>query len=112
MSANEVILFVSRESATYFFTVRKVEEACGKAHDEDCKHELKVVHIEDDPEAAERYNIEALPTLIIGKRRFVGAPTADSIDTLVALMLADARSQNKESSSAEATEDKEEKRLM
>jgi hypothetical protein len=100
MSANEVLLFVSRESATYFFTVRKVEEACSKAHDASCKHELRVVHIEDDPEAAERHNIEALPTLIIGKRRFVGAPTADSIDTLVALMLADAKANETKEESA------------
>lgn len=90
MGNNEVLLFVSRESATYHFTVRQVEEACSKAHDSECHHVLKVIHIEDDPEAAERFNIEALPTLIIGRRRFVGMPTADSIDTLVALMVADA----------------------
>ncbi len=91
MKSEEILLFVSRESATYHFTVRQVEDACAKAHEHnaDDPHVLKIIHIEDDPEAAERYNIEALPTLIIGKRRFVGTPTADSIDTLVALMVAD-----------------------
>lgn len=92
MGESEVLLFVSRESATYHFTVRQVEDACSKAHENmpDCGRVLRVIHIEDDPEAAERFNIEALPTLIVGRRRFVGTPTADSIDTLVALMVADA----------------------
>ena len=92
MDSGEAVLFVSRESATYHFTVRQVEEACSRAHEHEpeCRHKLKVVHIEDDPEAAERFNIEALPTLIVGRRRFVGTPTADSIDTLVALMVAEA----------------------
>lgn len=90
MNAHEVLLFVSRESATYHFTVRQVEAACAKAHESEFSHEFRVIHIEDDPDAAERFNIEALPTLIVGKRRFVGTPTADSIDTLVALMTADA----------------------
>jgi len=96
MGVNEVLLFVSRESATYHFTVRQVEDACAKAHESDCLHVLKVIHIEDDPEAAERFNIEALPTLIIGKRRFVGTPTAGSVDTLVALMVADATAESRE----------------
>ena len=92
MSDKEVLLFVSRESATYQFTIRQVEGVCAKTHESEGPYRFKLIHIEDDPEAAERYNIEALPTLIIGHRRFVGTPTAESINTLVAMMMADAAS--------------------
>jgi hypothetical protein len=87
MENREVILFISKESATYHYTIRQVEDACSQAQLKACTHHLKIIHIEDDAEAAERFNIEALPTLIVGERRFVGTPNAEIVEKLVALMM-------------------------
>lgn len=38
--------------------------------------EVEVIDTEEHPELAEKYKIDALPTLIIGNRRYVGKPDA------------------------------------
>ncbi len=69
----------------YNFTRRQVENACqgalgGKGA------VLEVVDIADNPELAEQYNIEALPTLIVGSRRYIGAPTPEMLSTCLGLV--------------------------
>jgi hypothetical protein len=85
MNPFKVQLFISRESAVYSFTRRQIEEACTKAwgprHDE----VLEVIDIEDNPDLAEEHNIEALPTLIIGGKRFIGMPTREMLATCLQL---------------------------
>ncbi|MDD5251564.1 MAG: thioredoxin family protein [Patescibacteria group bacterium] len=69
---HRIILFVSRESATYHYVRRQVESACVSAGGD-----LDIVEISDRPDLAEKLNIEALPTVVIGERRFVGVPGTD-----------------------------------
>jgi hypothetical protein len=90
MNPVKIELFVSRESATYEFTVRQVQDVCERVRQSgkvDCR--LEVIHVEDDPDAAERNDIEALPTLLVGSRRFVGTPTAEFVDTIEGLLMAE-----------------------
>jgi len=77
MSENrKIILFISRESAVYSYVRRQVELACERAGGA----VLEVVDIAERPEMAEQYNIEALPTLIIDDKRFVGSPTQEILE--------------------------------
>ncbi|HTM68586.1 MAG TPA: thioredoxin family protein [Candidatus Binatia bacterium] len=79
-----ILLFISKESATYHFTKRQVEIACSSALAKEAP-EVKIVDISEHPELAEQYNIEALPTLIVGAKRYIGAPTAALLSTCMGL---------------------------
>lgn len=87
MDTVKVILFISRESAVYDFTRHEVEVACANLKP-DVRVELEVVDIAERPETAEEYNIEALPTLIVGNKRYVGAPTPETLKTCFGALLA------------------------
>lgn len=82
--ASDILLFISKESATYQFTKRQVELACGQALGKDVP-QVKVIDISEHPELAEQYNIEALPTLIVGSKRYIGAPTAALLSTCLGI---------------------------
>ncbi|MFA6604352.1 MAG: circadian clock KaiB family protein [Patescibacteria group bacterium] len=71
----KILFFVSQESAIYNFVRRQVEVACSQEPGMD----LEIIDIAEHPELAEQYNIEALPTLIIGDKRFVGQPTSETL---------------------------------
>lgn len=71
----KILLFVSQESAVYNFVRRQVEVACSQ----ETGVALEIIDIAEHPELAEQYNIEALPTLIVGDKRFVGQPTAETL---------------------------------
>ena len=79
MNKSEILLFISRESATYNYTRRQVELACKDVFGKNGAPELRVVDIEDAPHLAERHNIEALPTIIIGDKRIVGTATREML---------------------------------
>jgi len=76
-----VLLFTSKESATYDYTRKQVEAACLGVKKGGGKPAVRVIDIAEEPAMAERYNIEALPTIIVGTRRYVGAPTAALLST-------------------------------
>lgn len=82
--ASDILLFISKESATYHFTKRQVEIACSSALGKEVP-QVKVIDISEHPEMAEQYNIEALPTLIVGGKRYIGAPTAALLSTCLGL---------------------------
>lgn len=76
-----VLLFISRESATYVFTRRQVESACEKAG-----VALRIVHIEDEPEFVAEYDVDVLPTVVTPDRRIVGRLDHEAVDALVDLV--------------------------
>lgn len=80
-----ILLFISKESATYHFTQRQVELACEQALGAKNAPTVKVIDIAEHPELAEQYNIEALPTLIVGAKRFIGTPSSDLLSTCMGL---------------------------
>jgi hypothetical protein len=80
---NVILLFISKESATYHYTRRQVESACAGASGK--APTVKVIDIAEQPEMAEKYNIEALPTVVIGARRYVGTATSEVLATCMGL---------------------------
>jgi len=83
MKRSEILLFISKESATYSYTRRQVELAYRDVFGRDGKAGLKVIDIEDQPHLAEEHNIEALPTIIIGDKRIVGTATRKTLATVM-----------------------------
>ncbi len=77
MPAQKIILFISRESAVYHFIRHQVEAAFDQVFGLKHSAKLEVIDIAEHPELAEEYNIEALPTLIVGDKRFIGNPTPE-----------------------------------
>lgn len=73
---NKILLFIDK-NANYFQTnldnFRDIVLALGKIK----PFAIEVVDIEEKPELASKYKIKALPTLIIGKMRYIGEPTAE-----------------------------------
>lgn len=71
---NKILLFIKKD-ATYFSTdienFKKIISALGKIR----PSKIEVIDIVDHPEMAEKYKIEALPTLIINERRYIGKPS-------------------------------------
>lgn len=82
---DRILLFISKESATYHFTKRQVEIACENALGAKGVPRVEVIDISEHPELAEQYNIEALPTLIVGAKRYIGAPTAALLSTCMGI---------------------------
>lgn len=79
MNRQTIMLFISTESPTHSFARRQVELACAQAFAGACPGDLKVVDVGVHPELAEKFNIEALPTVIVGERRIVGIPQLERL---------------------------------
>ena len=43
----------------------------------------EIFDVSENPEKAEEYKVDALPTLIIGDKRFIGQPKAEEIAKLI-----------------------------
>jgi hypothetical protein len=81
-----LLLFVSKESAVYRFTRRQVEFAVQEMFGKGADVDLEIIDIEEQPELAEEHNIEALPTLVYGRKRLVGAPTPEALASWLGLV--------------------------
>ena len=77
MSKGPIILFISK-GAKYLIT--EIDEFKRVAHELSRRRfKIEVVDISKNPEMAEKYKIEALPTLMIKNQRFVGRPSYQKI---------------------------------
>ena len=45
--------------------------------------ESEVIDVMENPDMAEKYKVDALPTLIIGDKRFIGQPKAENIMKII-----------------------------
>ncbi len=79
MPRQTIMLFISTESPTHSFARRQVELACQRAFAGACPAEIKTVDVGLHAELAEKYNIEALPTVIVGERRIIGIPELERL---------------------------------
>lgn len=74
--AKKIILFISKNSS-YFSTniddFREIVSVLGKLS----PFNVEVVDVSEQPELAEKYRIDALPTLIIANVKYVGKPSAE-----------------------------------
>ena len=69
----KVLLFLKNDSV-YFSTdiddFKKIISVLGKMPTLD----VQIVDVTQNPELAEEYRIDALPTLVIGNRKYIGQP--------------------------------------
>lgn len=76
--AKKILLFIARDSI-YFSTniddFKKIVNALGKLG----TFEVEIIDASKNPELAEKYKIDALPTIIINDKRYVGKPHPEKI---------------------------------
>ncbi len=82
----QILLFISKESPTHEFARHQLEMACSHAF-KSGKVDIRVVDVGEEPDVTEDYNIEALPTIVIGEKRIIGIPSVEILATYVASAL-------------------------
>ena len=78
----QVMLFISKNSLYTEITLkefRNVLEELEKSQ----PFQAEIIDVNEKPDIAEKFKIEAVPTLIIGNKRFIGEPKAEDILKIV-----------------------------
>jgi len=78
----KVLLFISKDSLYFQVTMEEFKKLM-KILEEIQPFESEIIDITTNTEMAEEYKVDALPTLIIGDKRFIGKPDADKIIKLI-----------------------------
>jgi protein-disulfide isomerase len=81
-SKKTALLFVSELSIYFQATLSEFKKIITELQSNQ-PFETRIIDVEKEPEMAEKYKIDALPTLVIGEKRFVGRPKADIILNLI-----------------------------
>jgi protein-disulfide isomerase len=74
----KILLFISKTSI-YFHTTMEEFQKLMTALEEVQPFTSEIIDINEKPEMAEEYKVDALPTLIIGDKRFIGQPNMEKI---------------------------------
>ena len=82
MEKTKILLFISK-SSIYFQTTMEEFQKLLKTLEEMQPFTSEVIDVNENPEMAEKYKVDALPTLIIGDKRFIGQPKAEEIMKIV-----------------------------
>jgi len=80
--ATKILLFTSKGSI-YFQVAMDEFQKILAALEGVQPFTYQVIDVTEQPELAEQYKVEALPTIVIGDKRFVGQPKADDIVKIV-----------------------------
>jgi protein-disulfide isomerase len=78
----KLLLFISKASL-YFQTTMGEFQKLIKALEEVQPFTSEVIDVSEDPDMAEKYKVDALPTLIIGDKRFIGQPSTEKIMEII-----------------------------
>lgn len=78
----KILLFISK-SSLYFQTTMAEFQKLMKALEEVQPFTSEVIDVNNKPEMAEKYKVDALPTMIIGDKRFIGQPSAEKIMEII-----------------------------
>lgn len=78
----KILLFISKSSIYFQVTMEEFQKLL-KALEKTQPFTSEVIDITEKPEMAEKYKVDALPTLIIGDKRFIGQPKAEAIMKLI-----------------------------
>jgi hypothetical protein len=68
----KIMLFVSSNSYYYATTIENFQKLVDSLGQIGKKFKVDIVDVHRDPEMAEKYNVLVEPTLIIGKKYFIG----------------------------------------
>ncbi len=78
----KIILFISKDSIYFQVTMEEFQKLL-KTLEELQPFTHEIIDAMENPEMAEKYKVDALPTLIIGDKRFIGQPKAEDIIKLI-----------------------------
>jgi protein-disulfide isomerase len=78
----KILLFISKESIYFQVTMDEFKKLM-KAMESIQPFESEIIDVSENPDKAEQYKIDALPTMIIGDKRFIGQPKADKIMEII-----------------------------
>mgnify|MGYP000318111367 CR=1 FL=1 len=78
----KILLFVSKDSI-YFQTTMDEFQKLMKALEEVQPFTSEVIDVSENPDMAEQYKVDALPTMIIGDKRFIGKPSTEKIMQII-----------------------------
>jgi protein-disulfide isomerase len=78
MKNEKILLFVSK-SSMYFQTTLEEFQKLIRALEEVQPFVSEIIDVTEQPELAEKYKVDALPTMIIGDKRFIGQPDTEKV---------------------------------
>lgn len=78
----KILLFISKSSIYFQITMEEFQKLL-KALESIQPFTADVIDVTEKPELAEQYKVDALPTILIGDKRFIGQPKADDILKIV-----------------------------
>jgi protein-disulfide isomerase len=81
-NVNKILLFISKDSI-YFQTTMAEFTKLLKTLEEIQPFTSEVIDVNEKPEMAEKYKVDALPTMIVGDRRFIGQPSVEKIMEII-----------------------------
>jgi len=79
---SKILLFTSKASI-YFQTTMDEFQQLLKALEQLQPFTAQIIDVSENPELAEEYKVDALPTIIIGDKRFIGQPKSEDILKIV-----------------------------
>jgi len=82
MEKKKILLFVSKSSIYFQATLEEFQKLL-EAMEASQPFTSEIVDVSENPDMAEKYKVDALPTMIIGDKRFIGQPKAKDIIKLL-----------------------------
>jgi len=78
----KILLFISKSSIYFQVTMEEFQKLL-KTLEQLQPFTHEVIDVNENPDKAEEYKVDALPTLIVGDMRFIGQPKADEIIKII-----------------------------
>jgi len=78
----KIVLFISKTSMYFQVTMEEFQKLL-KVLEKVQPFSSEIIDVNEKPELAEKYKVDALPTLIVGSKRFIGQPKAEDIIKLI-----------------------------
>jgi hypothetical protein len=73
-----ILLFISKQSVYFKITMDEFQKLLLDLERLQ-PFSSEVIDVDEDPDKAEEYKVDALPTIIIGDKRFIGKPKSEDI---------------------------------
>jgi protein-disulfide isomerase len=80
--AKKIVLFISKESIYFKVTMEEFQTLLAELEKLQ-PFTSEIIDVNESPEKAEEYKVDALPTIIIGDKRFIGKPKSKDIVNLL-----------------------------
>jgi hypothetical protein len=77
-----ILLFISK-SSIYFQTTMDEFQKLLTALEEIQPFKSEIIDVNENPDMAEKHKVDALPTMIIGDKRFIGQPSTEKIVQMI-----------------------------